>query len=32
MKAMLVILGFPCVEDLDKTQNQINCFFKKTDN
>lgn len=31
MKAMLVILGFPRVENLGKTQKQVNCFVKKTD-
>lgn len=31
LKAMLVILGFPRVENLGETQNQVNCFVKKTD-
>ena len=28
-EAMLEILGSFCVKDSDKTQNQVNCFFKK---
>lgn len=30
MKVMLAILGFSCVKDLGKPQNQVRCFLKKT--